>query len=679
MSLLNNPDQIRQKILFLNKLYSNFFWTFHPTAKNLLKILDKELWETTKHNPIYFLQTIDKKQLEEKCNNQEILSLIEKIEQDYFTYLEAETTWVNSNYPAFQSKIIAYFSTEFGFHESFPIYSGGLGILAGDHFCTASDLGLNLIGVGLLYQQGYVEQQIDKLGNQISHFPIYDFKLFPVKQILDERNSPILVDIQLGKRKVYCNVWEVLVGRNKVILLDTNNKKNSKKDQQITAKLYVTDRATRIEQEVILGIGGIKALRKLKIYPDAWHLNEGHSAFMILELAQEYIINENISFSEVLIKVKKDILFTTHTPVIHGNEAFSNKLMKEYFNDYAKKLNIPLRDLLAEGLIPSLKKKNEFNMTVFALKNSWFSNGVSKLHQKVSQEMWQEIWPGKTINDVPINYVTNGVNVKAWIAPEIDQLFVKYIDPNWQEKIDNKDLWNKVSTIPNQELYTKHIEMKRKFVEFIKLNVDKLYTNNKVNKKIISKIYNNINEKNLILGFGRRIAPYKRALLMFKDPERLEKILNHPDYSVNIIIAGKSHPANVEGKTILKQIYKYSLDKRFLGRIILLENYNIDMARFMVTGSDVWLNTPERPLEASGTSGQKAAINGVLNFSILDGWWEEGFNGKNGWAIGTNQNYKNRDDQDILLIVYLFMKFWNRKLFPCIMPNYMELPMIGLV
>lgn len=639
-----NTENILNKIDTLKQIYSNLYWTFNPKAKQILSLMDKDLFESFGHNPLTFFKEIPLKKLVEKLEDNKITGLIESLHKEFENYLKEKNTWLNLNYPEHRGKLIVYFSAEYGFHSSLPIYSGGLGVLAGDHCCGASDLGLNFVGIGLLYKQGYVDQKIDRQGKQISHFPFHDYNNYPIKIIKDKEGEVLFLEIDFPKRKVYFQVWELKVGRINLYLLDTDIDQNAEEDREITFQLYGGNRERRISQEILLGIGGIKTLRALHLSPSVYHINEGHSAFIILELAKEIIEKEKLSFKEALLKVKEKVIFTTHTPVKAGNESFSINLIKKYFISYSPDISVPR--LLEQGIQGPLKKDKEFSMTILALRYSGFRNAVSQLHQTVSRKMWKNLWPQKSLKVIPIDYITNGINTKKWISPEMHALFTKYIDNEWFNQCDNIELWKKVYTLSEEELWNAHIQTKQRLVDYTKKKIITLYARNHVNKKIIEKIVNQISHENLIIGFGRRFTPYKRATLIFNDEKRLIRLFNNISKPFHVIFTGKAHPADIPGQEMIKKIYNYSLKEPFLGKIIFLENYNMDTAEYMVQGSDVWLNTPRRPLEASGTSGQKAGANGVLNCSVLDGWWAEGCNGKNGWVIGKSKDYTNLKVQD---------------------------------
>ncbi|MDD5066174.1 MAG: alpha-glucan family phosphorylase [bacterium] len=645
---VSRENGLFDKIDCLKDIFHNLYWTFHPEAETILRNIDLDLFEKAGQNPIVFLKEINWRKMAGKLQDSEISSLIRKVKNDFHEYLLDRKTWIDLKYPHARKKAIAYFSAEFGFHKSLPIYSGGLGILAGDHCCGASDLGLDLTGVGLLYKEGYVDQKVNRNGDQITVYPGYNFRDFPLRLIRNVHNEPLLIYLDFPGRRVYFQIWELAVGRIKLYLLDTDVDHNFEEDRRITSRLYGGDREMRISQEIVLGMGGVRALRKLDIHPSVWHINEGHSAFILLELAGEIMEKGKggTSLLQALRKVRKKVVFTTHTPVKAGNETFAFSLMEKYFRNFSRRMNTDMMDLLEEGVPNKIEDTEEFNMTAFAIKNSAFTNAVSRLHQSVSRKMWQTIWPARNVQQVPIDYITNGVNIKKWLAPEWGPLFSRYVDKAWEEKIDQVQTWKKVHEIPPTEFWKAHLKAKERMIGYVIEKTNQFYKRNQVDIGRIRKIIGSLDPGHLYIGFGRRFTPYKRAALLFEDEKRLKKILGSSRCPVHFIFSGKAHPMDTPGKALIKKIYEYSLKKEYLGKILFIENYSINTARYMVTGCDVWLNNPRRPYEASGTSGQKAGANGVLNFSILDGWWPEAYHAGNGWAIGTGRDYQDRHIQD---------------------------------
>jgi len=630
----------------LTEISYNLYWSWNRKFDKLFKSVNSSLWDESKHNPVLFLKKVTDDEIENTIkNNSANYKLFQNLVAEYKQYINNERLWGNSNNRP--RHLIAYFSAEYGVQECLAIYSGGLGILSGDHCKSASDLGINLVGIGLFYKQGYFTQRIMPDGTQKALFIDMSPEDLPLFLIRDTTNNPPLVEIYFPGRKVYAQIWELRIGRVSIYLLDTDIEKNSSDDKKITYQLYAgnKNREIRLMQEIILGIGGVKALRKLKLSPSVWHINEGHSAFLIFELIKEEIEKDNVPFDEALERVKPHILFTTHTPVKEGHECFKSDLMKKYFKDYVNAVGIDFENFLRLGNFDDTEKMDVFSMTIFALKAASKANAVSKINQDVSKKMWYKVW-GNNVNDAPIDYITNGIHHSTWIAEEFDELFKKYISPDWKDRVDELSLWQNIKKIPSSEIWEIHKILKQRLINYVKEQIIKLYTRNNVERKIIEEIVDNINSSILTIGFARRFAPYKRATLIFADEEKLKQIFLNNEKPAQIIFAGKAHPADIEGQQLIKKIYEYTLKKEYRGKIILLENYSMQTARYLIQGSDVWLNNPRKPYEASGTSGQKAAINGVLNCSISDGWWPEAYNQKNGWAIESADNEIDKIKQD---------------------------------
>jgi starch phosphorylase len=633
----------------INRLYElayNLWWSWHPEARALYSSLDPELWEQVGHNPVRFLSEVQPAKLERAAANDEYLRQYESVIQDFDHYIHPrpDETWFTQTYPELVGKTIAYFSAEFGLHESLPIYSGGLGILAGDHCKEASDLGIPLIGVGFLYPQGYFTQHITRDGIQESLYDKLHFSQVPAVPAVGPDGNEVVISVDLPGRRIYAKVWKLVVGRVPLYLMDTDVAPNAPADRELSARLYGGDREIRISQEIVLGIGGVRALRALGITPAAWHLNEGHAAFLSLERCRE-LVSTGFSFNEAHEVVTANALFTTHTPVPAGNDTFSYDLVDKYFNSYWGLLGLN-REQFMEIAHEDHGWGATFGMTVLALKLTGHHNGVSKLHGTVSRKMWQFLWPGLDADEVPIRSVTNGVHTFSWIAPEMNQLFGRYLDRDWGRYVDDPEFWNeRISNIPDAELWKTHFKRKEELISYARRRLQQQHLRIGEGSTQIAEFTHMLNPDALLIGFARRFATYKRAALLFRDIERLRRILDNPDRPVQIIFAGKAHPADDPGKGLIQQIYRLSRSKEFLGKVIFLENYDIDMARYLVSGTDLWLNNPIRPYEASGTSGQKAALNGQPNCSILDGWWAEGYTGQNGWAIGEEREYHDQEIQ----------------------------------
>ena len=519
--------------------------------------------------------------------------------------------------------------------------------MSGDHLKSASDLGLPIVAIGLLYKNGYFNQKINRNGEQVSEYYNVEMDNLPIKPLKDENGEDVIVNIKLQKDKLYIKVWKICVGRVNLYLLDTDIPENKEEYRGITLKLYGGNQEMRIRQEMVLGIGGVKVLQELGINPKVYHMNEGHSSFLVLEAIKQTIKQKQVSFDIAKDIVTAKTVFTTHTPVPAGNDIFPIELVEKYFDGYWKDLGITKEQFLELGMKPRDESKNSFNMGILALKIAGKKNGVSKLHESVSRELFSDVWPDIAPQESPITYVTNGVHTCSWLAPNLKELYNKYLEPYWQDRIYSDETWKKIDKIPDEELWEAHKQRKVKLLKLVRDNVTSRLKNNGVHYETIREIVSGLNPDALTIGFARRFATYKRATLIFKDLERITQILNDTNRPVQIIFAGKAHPADKEGQDLIKYIHEISLMPQFKGKIFLLENYNINVARHLVSGVDVWLNNPRRPMEASGTSGEKASVNGIVNFSILDGWWAEGYNTKNGWSIGTNQEYYSYEEQDL--------------------------------
>jgi len=633
------------RISRLYELAYNLWWSWHPEALALYRELDPKLWEDTGHNPVRFLSEVQSQYLEQAVDNTTYLERYDSVLSDFDHYMHPRTeTWFSLNYPEMLNQKIAYFSAEFGLHEALPIYSGGLGILSGDHCKEASDLGLPFIGVGFLYPQGYFRQSITLDGVQEAFYDKLHFSEAPAIPACDPDGNEIMIHVELPGRRIHAKVWKLQVGRITLYLMDTDVAPNAPNDRELSARLYGGDREMRISQEIVLGIGGVRALRALGISPAAWHINEGHAAFLNLERCRE-LVAAGLSFNEAREAVAANSLFTTHTPVPAGNDTFSYDLVDKYFNSYWEQLGLT-RDQFMEVAREDHGWGPSYGMTVLALHLTGQHNGVSALHGAVSRDMWQFLWPGVDADEVPIDFVTNGVHSPSWIAPELNTLFKRYLGEDWEEHVDEPDLWNLIKDLPDEELWKIHMQRKEALLTFARDHLKQQHLRLGEGTVQIAEFEHMLSPDAFIIGFARRFATYKRATLIFRDPERLRRILNNPDRPVQIIFAGKAHPADGPGKALIEQVYRFSRSDAFRGKVIFLENYDIDMARYLISGTDLWLNNPIRPHEASGTSGQKAALNGQPNCSILDGWWAEGFNGKNGWAIGEEREYHDPNMQD---------------------------------
>ncbi len=622
----------------LTELADDLFYSWSTDVRALFYYLQPELWVETGHRPKLFLRRISQQRLDEAAEDPIFLGSYHLALTDYDNYLAQSPRADLAGLFDLSRDLVAYFSMEFGFHESVPIYSGGLGILAGDHCKAASDLGLPLVAVGLLYRQGYFNQLIDSYGNQQADYPNTDFSQLPISPARDVAGNEIIITLDETEEPISLRVWQAKVGRIRLYLLDSDVEQNSARHRTITHQLYGGDSSTRILQEMVLGIGGVRALRALGLAPTAWHINEGHGAFQVVERCREKI-GGNIGFNAALEMVAKNTVFTTHTPVAAGHDIFTAELVLYHFERMIGELGIAPEHFLSLG--SSTAAQGGFNMTALALRGTRFHNGVSRIHGQVSSEMESYIWPQIAPHENPIGYVTNGVHVYSVLAPEWRNLFDMEFGHEWRNQLLNTDYWERIDEIPDYRYWSIRQTLKSQLFKDVATRIRKQQERNGDNPVDIEQSLVHLNPSNtrpLVIGFARRFATYKRATLILSDLERLARLVNDPERPLVFIFAGKAHPSDHPGQELIRKIFLLSRQKEFLGKIILLEGYNMAMTRRLVSGVDVWLNTPEYPLEASGTSGQKAGLNGVINLSVLDGWWGEGFNGENGWAISPHPN-----------------------------------------
>jgi glycogen phosphorylase len=636
----------------LQELAYNLWWSWEYEAQALFAQLDPALWEATNHNPVKFLRNVHQERLNRAAADPEFLAAYQSVLAAFDDYMQpaGRDWWTRQAGEAAKQGdgwgkgVIAYFSAEFGLHEALPIYSGGLGVLSGDHCKSASDLNLPFIGVGFLYPQGYFTQRIDAEGRQQAEYEKIDFAEVPAMPALDQAGNEVLIQVDLPGRTVYAKIWRFQIGRIPIFLMDTDVPRNAPQDRELSARLYGGDREMRISQEIVLGIGGVRAVRALGYEPAAWHMNEGHSAFLGLERARE-LVGQGLRFEEAVEAVRANTLFTTHTPVPAGNDAFDFQLVEKFFWQYWGQLGLD-RDRFINFASQNLPWGQQYSMTVLALRLSGFANGVSKLHGEVSRAMWHFLWPDLPVAETPIGHITNGVHTKTWLAPELETLYNRYLAANWQEEVDDPAIWAAVATIPDHELWAVHQARKEQLITFVRQRLQTQLRRHGEGPRRLAAAAQALNPHALTLGFARRFATYKRATLIFRDLERLKRLLNDPQRPVQIIFSGKAHPADEPGKALIAEIYRLSQQPDFAGKIVFVENYDMNIARHLVAGVDVWLNNPRRPHEASGTSGQKAALSGIPNFSVLDGWWVEGYDGENGWSIGEEREYKDEATQD---------------------------------
>jgi glycogen phosphorylase len=635
-----------EKLACLRELSNNIVWSWDHTIRSLFRRMDRDLWEESNHNPVKMLGAISQERLELLASDDSFIAHIERawnVFQDY----KNSRTWFDRCGEKHSDMIVAYFSAEYGLTECMPIYSGGLGILSGDHVKSASDLGLPFVGVGLLYQQGYFRQYLNADGWQQETYPENDFYNMPINPVLDEEGSPLQISVDFPGRKVFAQIWEVNVGRVPLYLLDTNIDQNEQDDRDITDQLYGGDRENRIKQEIILGIGGMRALRAMGITPTVCHMNEGHSAFLALERARLLMEDTGLSFSEVKEAARAGTVFTTHTPVAAGFDLFGIDLMDKYFTDYYKQLGLQRGEFLNLGQ-SLVQPGGPFNMALLATHHASYINAVSVLHSKVSQDMWQGTYPNVPVDEIPIMPITNGIHIRSWLSIDMQRLLENYLGSRWLDEPNDPEFWKRIDRIPDEELWATHIRRRERLVAFARQRLAEQLERRGSSAHEIHIAHEMLNPSALTIGFARRFATYKRATLLLRDGERLRRLLNNPERPLQIIFAGKAHPQDNEGKEFIRQIIHFARQDDIRRRIVFIEDYDITVGRHMVEGVDVWLNTPRRPLEASGTSGMKVLANGGLNLSILDGWWDEGYNMNNevGWAIGAGEQYGNADYQD---------------------------------
>ncbi len=625
----------------LEELAHNLWLSWNFDAVMLFIRLDYETWTHSQQNPARMLGMVGQDKLEKMAKDDSYLAALNEVHARFIKYKKGETWYKGS-----RKEMIAYFSMEYGMDVSLPIYSGGLGILSGDHMKTSSDLGLPLIGVGLLYRQGYFKQYLNGDGFQQESYPENDWYNMPVGRKLDKNGAPIKISVDMGGHIVVAQLWEAKVGRGSLVLMDTNIEENDGDYRNITAALYGGDKEMRIRQEMLLGIGGIRALRALGINPAVSHMNEGHSAFLGLERIREIMAERKFSFAEAREALWPTNIFTTHTPVPAGNERFAIDLMDRYFRPWAHDLGLEWKDFLGLGRENPHDDREQFCMTILALRLSAYNNGVSKLHGVVSRQMWKGLWPGLPEQEIPIGHITNGVHPRTWASNNMLELLDRYLGPRFEEVPTNLEIWNRMDRISDEELWRTHERRRERLVAFARDRIRQQLKRNGATESRIQQAEDCLSPYTLTISFARRFATYKRGNLLLRDPERLLKLLRDKDRPMQLIFAGKAHPHDIPGKELIKEIVHFAERHDVTSKIIFLEDYDMTIARYLTSGSDLWLNTPRRPLEASGTSGMKAAVNGVLNCSVLDGWWDEAYNPEVGWAIGKGEQYEDTNLED---------------------------------
>ena len=623
----------------LSEIARNIWWAWNFEATDLFRDLDPELWKECGQNPVLLLERMSYEKLEALTKDKVILRRMNEVYTKFRDYMDVK--------PDSQRPSVAYFSMEYGLSSVLKIYSGGLGVLAGDYLKEASDSNVDLCAVGFLYRYGYFTQTLSMDGQQIANYEAQNFGQLPIDRVLDADGKPLVVDVPYLDYYVHANVWRVNVGRISLYLLDTDNEMNSEFDRPITHQLYGGDWENRLKQEILLGIGGILTLKALGIKKDIYHCNEGHAALINVQRICDYVAT-GLTFDQAIELVRASSLYTVHTPVPAGHDYFDEGLFGKYMGGYPAKMGITWDDLMDLGRNNAGDKGERFCMSVFACNTSQEVNGVSWLHGKVSQEMFSSIWKGYFPEESHVGYVTNGVHFPTWSATEWKKLYFKYFNENFWFDQSNPKIWEAIYNVPDEEIWQTRLTMKNKLVDYIRKSFRDTWLKNQGDPSRIVSLMDKINPNALLIGFGRRFATYKRAHLLFTDLERLSKIVNNPDYPVQFLFTGKAHPHDGAGQGLIKRIIEISRRPEFLGKIIFLENYDMQLARRLVSGVDIWLNTPTRPLEASGTSGEKALMNGVVNFSVLDGWWLEGYREGAGWALTEKRTYQNQEHQDQL-------------------------------
>ncbi|MFT2721313.1 alpha-glucan family phosphorylase [Deinococcus sp. A31D244] len=638
--------QLPDSVARLSELAYNLYWSWTPHAQALYQELDYGIWERFQHNPVRTLLEVPQSRLKEVAADPAYLKRYAQVMADFDAYMGKKDTWAARNVP--DMKPVAYFSMEYAYHESLPIYSGGLGVLAGDHCKSASDLGIPFTAVGMLFHQGYFTQLFDKDGWQNETYDELDLTTLPITPALTQSGEEARVSVVIGNRTVHSRIWNLNVGRIKVLLLDTNVPQNSPEDRKLTARLYGGNQELRVQQYVLLGVAGIRALRLLGIPGDVYHMNEGHAALLGLERTREYV-EAGLDFRTAVETVASSTLFTTHTPVPAGNDAFGYDLMDRYIGSWPAQLAASRDDLYALAEHEQMWDGHPvptFSMTVFALNMSRAANGVSELHGEVSRDMWKFLYPGAETEEVPIGHVTNGAHNLTFTSQAMRDLLGTVLPADWTERLEDEAMWQAVENLTDTQLSDVQLVMKRDMITFVRGRMREQKVRNGASAADVAATDTLLSENALTIGFARRFATYKRATLLFRDRERLSRIVNHPDRPVQFVFAGKAHPADNPGKAFIQEIYKVSQEPEFRGKIVILENYDMHVARHLVQGVDIWLNNPRRPLEASGTSGMKASFNGSPNFSVLDGWWREGYDTTNGWPIGEEREYADLNVQD---------------------------------
>ncbi len=635
---VNTYELILQLVERTPRLARNLWWTWNPEARDLFEGLSSKTWHDSHHNAVQVMRGLSKDELIALYHDPVLRARAGRVIRDFEVYMRAGKTWAATHCPRLKERPVAYFSAEFGLHESLPVYSGGLGILSGDHIKSASDLGIPFVGITLFYRQGYFTQVIDADGLQDEVYPELDPGSLPMEIVCDGNGNEVVCSLKIADSEIYFHAWRIHVGRATLYLLDTNRPENDAHWRDISTRVYGGDQTTRICQELILGVGGIRLLRKIGIRPHIHHLNEGHSSFLLVELLRERL-REGLSFSQARESVRNETVFTTHTTVAAGHDRFPGYLVDRFLREWHRELNMSAEQFMDLGRVNAGDPEEDFCMTVLALKLTRAANAVSELNGRVCRQMWRPLYPGREVGNVPIGHITNGVHMKGWMNSTTFEFWNRTLGPEWCSRLLHTDFWEKLgdsNTVTDEDIWELRNRLKREMIDALRYLLEDRQSG--MDPPMISQPHKALDPEVLTVGFARRFATYKRATLLFQDMGKIASVFNSADKSIQMVISGKAHPEDEEGKQLIRDIIQIANDPRFTGRVVFLEDYNIEIGRHLISGCDVWLNNPRRPLEASGTSGQKIAIHGGLNASILDGWWREGHDGTNGFAIGMDSH-----------------------------------------
>jgi starch phosphorylase len=640
---MTTGEKLRNQLAELSR---NLWWAWNPHIIKLFRDLDPEAFRAANHNPVSVLAGFPVEKFEALSRDAALRARVDSAYRELGDYLGATRTWASVNAGPLRVRPVAYLSAEFGIHESLPIYSGGLGVLAGDHLKSASDLGLPLVAVGLFYRESYFRQRIGRDGWQHAEYVRSAAELLPAQPALTPAGKPIVIEVPLSKESLLAKVWEIAVGRNKLLLLDTDVDGNSEENRQLAARLYFGDQRVRIRQELLLGVGGIRALRAAGIHWGGLHLNEGHSAFATLEYTRFLMEQTGADFRTAAQEVAQNTVFTTHTPVDAGHDRFPPELVDDHLEPLRRSLGLSQHEFLGLGRIRPEDHREALCMTVLAFKMSRYANGVSALHGRITRKSWQVLWPHHREDEVPVGHITNGVHVPTWLAPAMQELYAKHVGADWRAHQHDPQMWSRIENVPDAELWETHRVLKAALVHFVRRRVAEQRRRNEYPEDLVKAAEVALDPDALTIGFARRFATYKRASLIFSDIARLKRLLGNSQRPVQLVFAGKAHPADRPGQEVLRQVHEAAFDGDMKNKVLFIEDYDINVGRHLVQGVDVWLNNPRRPQEASGTSGQKVLLNGGLNFSVLDGWWAEAYDGLNGFAIGDGITHVSVEEQD---------------------------------